>query len=45
MLLHLINKRQVRSGWNGEVGGQTVQLAENLISMSLLQMSFVITWA
>ena len=27
----LINKRQVRSGWNGEVGGQTVQLTENLI--------------
>ena len=42
---HLINKRQVRSGWNGEVGGQTVQLTENLISMNLLQIFCVITWA
>ena len=40
---NLINK--VRSGWNGEVGGQTVQLTENLMSINLLQMSCVITWA
>ena len=26
MFHYLINKRQVRLGWNGEVGGQTVQL-------------------
>jgi len=35
----------VHSDWNGEVGGQTVHLTENLISMNLLQMSCVITWA
>jgi hypothetical protein len=45
IIRYLINKRQVRSGWNGEVGGQTIQLTENLISMNLLQISFVITWA
>ena len=44
-LSYLINKRQIRSDWNGEVGGQTVHLTENLISMNLLQMSCVITWA
>jgi hypothetical protein len=42
---YLINKRQVHLGWNGEVGGQTVHLTENLISMNLLQLSCVITWA
>ena len=42
---NLINKRQVRSGWNEEVGGQTVHLTENLISINFLQMSCVITWA
>ena len=30
---NLINK--VRWGWNGEVGGQTVQLTENLMSIDL----------
>jgi hypothetical protein len=44
-LRNLINKRQVHSDWNGEVGGQTVHLTDNLISMNLLQMSCVITWA
>ena len=31
----LINIFKIRSGWKGEVDGQTIHLAENLILMNL----------
>ena len=42
---NLNNTFKIRSGWNREVDGQTIHLTENLISMNLLQMSCMITWA
>ena len=45
LVTQLINIFKICLGWNGDVDGQTIHLTENFISMTLMQMSCVITWA